>query len=237
MRYFNNFDALMKLSLSMMGGFGNTLLIFCFTLIFSLPLGLALALLRMSKRKIISAPISLYILVMRGTPLMLQIFAIYFAIPTLTGVNLDRMNATILSFSLNYAAYMSETIRAAIQSVPEGQWEAGYMIGLSSGQIMLRVILPQAARVAFPTLFSTLIGLTKDSSLAASITVVEMFKAAQQIASRTFEPFALYCEAAFVYLMLNTVLTLLQSVLEKRLAWKQPRQQSAVQKQLEKEPA
>ena len=132
---------------------------------------------------------------------------------------------------------MSETIRAAIQSVPEGQWEAGYMIGLSSGQIMLRVILPQAARVAFPTLFSTLIGLTKDSSLAASITVVEMFKAAQQIASRTFEPFALYCEAAFVYLMLNTVLTLLQSVLEKRLVWKQPKQQSAVQKQLEKEPA
>ena len=111
------------------------------------------------------------------------------------------------------------------------------MIGLSSGQIMLRVILPQAARVAFPTLFSTLIGLTKDSSLAASITVVEMFKAAQQIASRTFEPFALYCEVAFVYLMLNTVLTLLQSVLEKRLVWKQPKQQSAVQKQLEKEPA
>lgn len=120
MRYFNNFDALMKLILSMMGGFGNTLLIFCFTLIFSLPLGLALALLRMSKRRIISAPISLYILVMRGTPLMLQIFAIYFAIPTLTGVNLDRMNATILSFSLNYAAYFAEIFRGGIQSIPVG---------------------------------------------------------------------------------------------------------------------
>ena len=117
MRYFNNFDALMKLILSMMGGFGNTLLIFCFTLIFSLPLGLALALLRMSKRRIISAPISLYILVMRGTPLMLQIFAIYFAIPMLTGVNLDRMNATILSFSLNYAAYFAEIFRGGIQSL------------------------------------------------------------------------------------------------------------------------
>ena len=121
MRYFNNFDALMKLILSMMGGFGNTLLIFCFTLIFSLPLGLALALLRMSKRRLISAPISLYILVMRGTPLMLQIFAIYFAIPTLTGVNLDRMNATILSFSLNYAAYFAEIFRGGIQSIPVGQ--------------------------------------------------------------------------------------------------------------------
>ena len=110
------------------------------------------------------------------------------------------------------------------------------MSGLSSGQIMLRVVLPQAARVAFPTLFGTLIGLTKDSSLAASITVVEMFKAAQHVSCRTFEPFALYCEAAFVYLMLNTVLTLLQSVLEKQLAWKQPKPQNTP-KQLEKEPA
>lgn len=93
MRYFNNFDAFMKLVLSMKDGFGNTLMIFFFTLLFSLPLELAVALLRRSRRKIISVPTSLYILVMRGTPLMLQIFAIYFAIPTLTGVNLDRMNA------------------------------------------------------------------------------------------------------------------------------------------------
>lgn len=92
---------------------------------------------------------------------------------------------------------------------------------------MRRIILPQAAQVAFPTLFSSLIGLTKDSSLAASITVVEMFKAAQQIASRTFEPFALYCEAAFIYLMLNTVLTLAQGVLEKKFTWKQPKQAHA----------
>ena len=185
--------------------------------ILSLVLGFLLALIQIQKIPVLKPLARVYVWVFRGTTLIVQMYIIF--------------------FGRNYAAYMSETIRAAIQSVPEGQWEAGYMIGLSSGQIMLRVILPQAARVAFPTLFSTLIGLTKDSSLAASITVVEMFKAAQQIASRTFEPFALYCEAAFVYLMLNTVLTLLQSVLEKRLAWKQPRQQSAVQKQLEKEPA
>ena len=204
--------------------------------ILGLVVAFAVALMRMSKWKPLKAISWFYVWVIRGTPLIVQMYIIFFGLPSL-GITLDAFPSAVIAFSLNYAAYMSETIRAAIQSVPEGQWEAGYMIGLSSGQIMLRVILPQAARVAFPTLFSTLIGLTKDSSLAASITVVEMFKAAQQIASRTFEPFALYCEAAFVYLMLNTVLTLLQSVLEKRLAWKQPKQQSAVQKQLEKEPA
>ena len=204
--------------------------------ILGLVVAFAVALMRMSKWKPLKAISWFYVWVIRGTPLIVQMYIIFFGLPSL-GITLDAFPSAVIAFSLNYAAYMSETIRAAIQSVPEGQWEAGYMIGLSSGQIMLRVILPQAARVAFPTLFSTLIGLTKDSSLAASITVVEMFKAAQQIASRTFEPFALYCEAAFVYLMLNTVLTLLQSVLEKRLVWKQPKQQSAVQKQLEKEPA
>ena len=146
MRYFNNFDALMKLILSMMGGFGNTLIIFCFTLIFSLPLGLALALLRMSKRKIISAPVSLYILVMRGTPLMLQIFAIYFAIPTLTGINLDRMNATILSFSLNYAAYFAEIFRGGIQSIPVGQHEASQVLGLTKTQTFFHIVLPQVMK-------------------------------------------------------------------------------------------
>ena len=210
--------------------------LFALTLLFALPLGLVVAFGSMSRCRLLSGAVKTFVWVIRGTPLIVQMYIIFFGLPSL-GITLDAFPSAVIAFSLNYAAYMSETIRAAIQSVPEGQWEAGYMIGLSSGQIMLRVILPQAARVAFPTLFSTLIGLTKDSSLAASITVVEMFKAAQQIASRTFEPFALYCEAAFVYLMLNTVLTLLQSVLEKRLAWKQPKQQSAVQKQLEKEPA
>ena len=121
----------MKLVLSMKDGFGNTLMIFFFTLLFSLPLGLAVALLRMSRRKIISVPTSLYILVMRGTPLMLQIFAIYFAIPTLTGVNLDRMNATILAFSINYAAYFAEIFRGGIQSIPVGQHEASQVLGMT----------------------------------------------------------------------------------------------------------
>ena len=163
--------------------------------ILSLVLGFLLALIQIQKIPVLKPLARVYVWVFRGTPLIVQMYIIFFGLPSL-GITLDAFPSAVIAFSLNYAAYMSEAIRAAIQSVPEGQWEAGYMIGLSSGQIMLRVILPQAARVAFPTLFSTLIGLTKDSSLAASITVVEMFKAAQQIASRTFEPFALYCEAA-----------------------------------------
>ena len=186
----------------------------------SLVLAFALALIQVQNVRILKHLARVYDC---GTPLIVQMYIIFFGLPSL-GITLDAFPSAVIAFSLNYAAYMSETIRAAIQSVPEGQWEAGYMIGLSSGQIMMRVVLPQAARVAFPTLFSSLIGLTKDSSLAASITVVEMFKTAQQIAARTFEPFALYCEVALVYLLLNTVLTLLQGVLEKRLAWNTPKQ-------------
>ena len=96
------------------------------------------------------------------------------------------------------------------------------MIGLNRFQIMTRIVLPQATRIAFPTLMGSLIGLTKDSSLAASITVVEMFKTAQQIAASTYEPFALYCEAAFIYLLLCSLLTLVQNRLEKKLDWKKP---------------
>ncbi|MBO5999500.1 MAG: amino acid ABC transporter permease [Lachnospiraceae bacterium] len=164
----------------------------------------------------------IYVWIFRGTPLIVQMYIIFYGLPSL-GIILPAFPSAVIAFSMNYAAYMSETIRASIMSVPEGQIEAGYMIGLTYGQIMRRIVIPQAARVAFPTMFGSLIGLTKDSSLAASITVVEMFKTAQQIASKYFEPFALYCEAALIYLMLNTLLTFLQAFLERKLAWKQPK--------------
>lgn len=201
--------------------------------VLSLILALFLALIQIRNIPALKQLARVYVWIFRGTPLIVQMYIIFFGLPSL-GITLAAFPSAVIAFSLNYAAYMSETIRASIQSVPEGQWEAGYMIGLSSGQILFRIVLPQAARVAFPTLFSTLISLTKDSSLAASITVVEMFKAAQQIASRTFEPFALYCEAAVVYLLLNTFLTLLQSMLEKKLVWKQPEYKN-ISKQFEKE--
>lgn len=187
----------------------------------SLVLAFLLALVQVLNIRVLSGAARIYVWIFRGTPLIVQMYIIFFGLPSV-GITLNAFPSAVIAFSLNYAAYMSETIRASIQAVPAGQTEAGYMIGLNYFQIMTRIVLPQAAKIAFPTLFGSLIGLTKDSSLAASITVVEMFKAAQQIAARTFEPLALYCEAALIYLMLNTALTLLQRYLEKRLSWKQP---------------
>lgn len=216
MRYFNNFDALMKLILSMMGGFGNTLLIFCFTLIFSLPLGLALALLRMSKRRIISAPISLYILVMRGTPLMLQIFAIYFAIPTLTGVNLDRMNATILSFSLNYAAYFAEIFRGGIQSIPVGQHEASQVLGLTKAQTFFHIVLPQVMKRVLLPVSNEVITLVKDTSLAFVLGIMEMFTQAKAIAAAQTSMMP-YVIAGLIYWVFNFVVVMVLNRVEKRM--------------------
>ena len=217
MRYFNNFDALMKLIFSMMGGFGNTLLIFCFTLIFSLPLGLALALLRMSKRRLISAPISLYILVMRGTPLMLQIFAIYFAIPTLTGVNLDRMNATILSFSLNYAAYFAEIFRGGIQSIDRGQYEGAKVLGMTYVQTMRRIILPQVIKRVLPPVSNETINLLKDTSLVYILAMNDILRITRSIVQRDFDTTAFLVAAVF-YLFFTFILTKVFGYLEKRYA-------------------
>lgn len=172
----------------------------------------------------------IYIWIFRGTPLLVQLFIIFYGLPSL-GLMIPAFPSAVIAFSLNLAAYSSETIRSAILSVPTGQIEAGYMIGMSYSQIMIHIILPQALRVAFPTLFNSLIGLTKDTSLASSITVVEMFKASQQIAGRYFEPFALYCEAALIYLIISTLLTFLQSYIEKRLSWKQKTKNKAEKKE------
>ncbi|MBQ8836119.1 MAG: amino acid ABC transporter permease [Clostridia bacterium] len=182
-----------------------------------------IALVQILNIKVLRQLARIYIWLFRGTPLLVQLFIIFYGMPSL-GLMIPAFPSAVIAFSLNLAAYSSETIRSAILSVPVGQTEAGYMIGLGYPQIMLRIVLPQAARVAFPTLFNSLIGLTKDTSLASSITVVEMFKASQQIAGRYFEPFALYCEAAFIYLIISSLLTLLQSYLEKKLEWKQKKE-------------
>lgn len=192
-----------------------TLIVF----VLGLVLAFFIAIVQIAQVRVLRHLARIYIWIFRGTPLLVQLFIIFYGLPSL-GVNIPAFPSAVIAFSLNYAAYSSETIRAAILSVPKGQTEAGYMVGMSYPQIMVRIVLPQAARVAFPTLFGSLIGLTKDSSLASSITVVEMFKASQQIAGRYFEPFALYCEAALVYLMLSSLLTLLQMYLEKKLTWK-----------------
>lgn len=218
MRYFNNPDALLKLVVSMQSGLQNTLTIFFFTLIFSMPLGLVVALLRMNRHKAVSVPMSLYILVMRGTPLMLQIFAIYFAIPTITGMNLDRMAATILAFSLNYAAYFAEIFRGGIQSIPVGQHEAGQVLGFTRMQTFFHVVLPQMAKRVLLPVSNEVITLVKDTSLANIIAVSELFRAAKNEASRTASVEPLFVAGVF-YLVMNGVVTLFFSFLSRRMSY------------------
>lgn len=157
-----------------------------------------------------------YVWIIRGTPLLVQLFVIFYGLPSL-GIVLDAFPSAILVFSFNTGAYASETIRAAIEAVPKGQMEAGYCVGMNYIQIMRRIILPQALKTAFPPLSNSLIGLLKDTSLAASITIYDMFLASQRIAARTYETFALYLEVAVIYLIFCTVLTKLQMLCEKKL--------------------
>ncbi len=157
-----------------------------------------------------------YIWVFRGTPVLVQLFVVFFGLPKL-GVLIDPFPCAVLVFSINEGAYCAETMRAALESVPRGQMEAGYCVGMSYFQIMRRIVLPQAFRTAFPPLSNSLIALVKDTSLAATITVSEMFMATQRIVARTYEPLALYIELALIYLLFCTVLTRLQAVVEKKL--------------------
>lgn len=184
----------------------------------SLVLGLLLALVQVANITGLKQFSIIYIWIFRGTPLLVQLFIIFFGLPSL-GIMIDAFPAAVLAFGLNLAAYNAEVFRSAINAIPQGQLEAAYMIGLSYPQALTRVILPQSFPIAFPSLFNNLISLLKDTSLASSITVIELFTSAQQIAARTYEPFALYCEAAVIYLIFSTLLTLLQAYLEKKLVW------------------
>ncbi len=185
---------------------------------FSLVLALLLALFQVANVPVLKQFSQIYIWIFRGTPLLVQLFIIFFGLPSL-GIMLEAFPSAVIAFGMNLAAYNAEVIRAAILAVPKGQTEAAYLVGLSYPQLMVRVVIPQAFPIAFPSLFNNLISLVKDTSLASSITVVELFTTAQQIAARTFEPFALYCEAAVIYLIFCTVLTWIQAAVEKRLVW------------------
>ena len=160
-----------------------------------------------------------YIWVIRGTPLLIQLFVVFYGLPSI-GVVMNPFPAAILVFSINEGAYSAETIRGALESVPKGQIEAGYCCGLNFLQIMWHIILPQAFKVAFPSLANALIAMVKDTSLAANITVMEMFMVTQQIVARTYQALVLYLELAFIYLMFSTVLTKLQTYCEKKLSAK-----------------
>ena len=183
---------------------------------FSFVLGLLLALVQVGKVKVLDQVAKIYIWIFRGTPLLVQLFIIFFGLPSL-GIMIDAFPAAVIAFGMNLAAYNAEVFRSSILAVPKGQMEAAEMLGMNNVQIYTRIILPQAFPIAFPTLFNNLISLVKDTSLASSITVIELFTKAEQIAARTFEPFALYCEAAVIYLIICTILTALQQYMEKKM--------------------
>ena len=165
---------------------------------------------------VLSQIIRFYIWVFRGTPLLVQLFIVFYGLPKV-GILIDPFPAAVIVFSLNEGAYDSETMRAALESVPVGQMEAGYCVGMTYMQIMRRIILPQAMRTAFPSLSNSLIAMVKSTSLAANITVTEMFMTTQRIVARTYEPLLLYLEVGLIYLIFSTLLTFLQSWGEKRL--------------------
>lgn len=197
---------------------GLTMTIPLTTIAFScaMVIAVAAAMVQYARLPVLTQLCRFYIWIFRGTPLLVQLFVVFFGLPDL-GIVLDPFPTAVLVFSLNEGAYCAETVRAALESVPEGQMEAGYCAGMSWMQTMRRIILPQAMRTAFPPLSNSLIAMVKDTSLAANITVVEMFMATQRICSRTYEHLALYMEVGLIYLMFSTVLTWLQRVGEKKL--------------------
>lgn len=189
-----------------------TLITFVIGLIFAVLTALA----RISQNKILQSIARVYVSAIRGTPLLVQLFIIFYGLPTI-GVTLDSYTAAIIGFSLSVGAYGSEIIRAAIISIPKGQWEAGYSIGMSYSQVLRRIILPQAARVSVPPLSNSFISLVKDTSLASLVLLTEMFRKAQEIASTNYEYLLVYTEAALIYWVICFFLSILQQIMEKRL--------------------
>jgi len=183
---------------------------------FALVIAIVMALVQFANVKGLKQLARFYIWVIRGTPLLVQLFVVFYGLPRV-GILINPFPAAVLVFSINSGAYCAEIVRAALESVPAGQLEAGYCVGMSYLQTIRRIILPQAMRTAFPSLSNSVISMVKDTSLAANITVVEMFMVTQRINARVYEPLALYLEVGLIYLIFSTVLTKLQSWGEKKL--------------------
>ncbi|CAD5106660.1 cystine ABC transporter permease [Zestomonas carbonaria] len=183
---------------------------------FGLLLGFLLALMRLYGIAPLRWTSRVYVSFFRGTPLLVQLFMIYYGLPQL-GIQLEPLPAALIGFSLNMAAYTSEILRAAIASIDRGQWEAAASIGMTRAQTLRRAILPQAARTALPPLGNSFISLVKDTALAATIQVPELFRQAQLITARTFEIFTMYLAAALIYWALASILAHFQGRLEARV--------------------
>ncbi|MEG3616376.1 amino acid ABC transporter permease [Isoptericola haloaureus] len=199
-----------------LGGLTGTIPLALSSFAIGLVLALGVAMLRLSAHPVLAWVGRAYVSAIRGTPLLVQLFVIFYGLPSL-GLTIDPWPSAVVAFSLNVGGYAAEVIRAAILSVPTGQWEAGYVVGMSRRRTLRRIILPQAARVSVPPLSNTFISLVKDTSLASLILVTELFREAQEIAAFTNDFLLIYTEAAIVYWIFCTVLSFGQSRLERKL--------------------
>jgi len=201
----------------LLGGLYDTLLIFLYTLLFSLPLGMVICVLRMCSWRIVSIPMTVFISVMRGTPLMLQLLVVFFGPYYIFGIRVSdsyRFPAVIIAFSVNYAAYFAEIFRGGIQAVPVGQSEAALVLGYSKVQTFFKIILPQVIKRTLPAVTNEVITLTKDTSLAFALAYTEMFTLAKQLSSsqRSMMP---YIAAGVFYYILNAVVAFVMERFEK----------------------
>jgi L-cystine transport system permease protein len=208
-------DLLRQSAPLLLKGAGYTVLLSVIGMGLGVVLGFGLALMRLSRTALLRWPAAVYVSAFRGTPLLVQLFLIYYGLPKF-GIELSPLVSAGIGFSLNIAAYASEILRSAIAAVDKGQWEAASVLGMSRGQALRRVILPQAARTALAPLSNSFIGLVKDTSLAAVIQVPELVRQTQLIVARTYEVFTMYLAAAAIYWILSTVLAAMQDRLERR---------------------
>lgn len=213
-------EALWKLFKFMLEASATTGKLFFYTLLFALPLGLILSLGRMSRIHVLSYPIRLYLLVMRGTPLILQLYFFYFGLPHLFGIRLDRFTAAVVSMSLNYAAYFAEIYRSGIQSMPNGQYEAAEVLGFSKRQTFFKIILPQVMKRILPPMGNEFMTLVKDTALVTAIGVAEIYQLATDSMSRLGSITPLVMAGGF-YLVMNSIVSRFIHVTEKKLSYYQ----------------
>lgn len=213
--------SMLKSSFPLLLQYGLTVTIPLAVLSFALALTIAVvvALIQYAQVKGLRQLCRFYIWITRGTPLLVQLFIVFYGLPDI-GITLSNYASAFLVLGFNEGAYMAETMRGALESVSRGQMEAGYCVGMNYVQIMIHVVLPQAFRTAFPALGNSMIAMVKDTSMAASITVAEMFRQAQIVSGQKGDVLLLYCEAAVIYLLFCTVLTWLQRWGERMLAKK-----------------
>lgn len=211
------FDYIINSAIAIMKGFKVTYGLFFSTLAFALPLGLIIALARISKSRLLQTTTGTYIWLLRGTPLLLQVFFIYFGLPAF-GIRFESMTAAIIAFVLNYAAYFAEIFRAGIQSIDKGQYESADVLGLSYSQTMKRIIIPQMVKRVLPPTSNEVITLVKDTALVFGIGLADVLRTAQIIVTRDFDITA-FVIAAIFYLINTLILTLIFRRLEQKYSY------------------